>query len=412
MLFTLRLWVIALAALSFAYIPESTVATDLLAAQSLATLIGSIQSGSLGKYLSTRGVKQSCGIGKAIARREYSTLSNNEKLAYTKAVKCLMASPSKISPGLAPGAKSRYDDFVATHVNQTGFIHFTGNFFHWHRYYIWAFEAALRNECGYQGWLPYWNWAKSSKDPLNSPYFDGSPYSQGGNGIWAPHNCTRPAPEGPYCIPVVQGRGGGCVQTGPYAGIPTNISATGPSLVAPDAPIPGPFLGYQPRCIRRDISVDLSQRFGNEAHTFYILTAPIFQGSSIGPFQAYFEGGSWTYPQGTIPGADWDIGQHGTGHFTFAGDPGGDIFNSPGDPMFWLLHANVDRIWWIWQNQKPIERAFMINGTRTILNTPPSDNATIEDLLVLDYVTPKGAPASAIKHHVSSMAGPYCYLYL
>ncbi len=30
------------------------------------------------------------------------------------------------------------------------------------------------------------------------------------------------------------------------------------------------------------------------------------------------------------------------------------VFNSPGDPMFWLHHGMVDRTYWIWQNQKPM----------------------------------------------------------
>ena len=74
-----------------------------------------------------------------------------------------MAAPSKIPPGEAPGAKSRYDDFVAMHINQTLSIHFTGYFFSWHRYFIWSFEKALQDECGYKGYLPYWNWGKSAK---------------------------------------------------------------------------------------------------------------------------------------------------------------------------------------------------------------------------------------------------------
>lgn len=73
-----------------------------------------------------------------------------------------MAKPSKIdNPNRAPGAKSRYDDFVALHINQTTQIHMTGNFMMWHRYYTWAFERALRDECGYKGYVPYWNWGRS-----------------------------------------------------------------------------------------------------------------------------------------------------------------------------------------------------------------------------------------------------------
>lgn len=54
--------------------------------------------------------------------------------------------------------------------------------------------------------------------------------------------------------------------------------------------------------------------------------------------------------------------------------------------MFWLHHGNIDRLWWIWQNQQPIDRAFQIDGTRTLANVPPSDNATIDDLLNVGFV--------------------------
>lgn len=80
--------------------------------------------------------------------------------------------------------------------------------------------------------------------------------------------------------------------------------------------------------------------------------------------------------------------------------------------MFWLIHAMVDRTYWIWQNQKPAERAFLINGTRTMLNDPPSENATMEDVLNLEYVTPSGSQTFGMKNHVSSVAGPYCYIYM
>lgn len=33
-------------------------------------------------------------------------------------------------------------------------VHVTGNFLGWHRHYIWSYEQALRNECGYTGYLP------------------------------------------------------------------------------------------------------------------------------------------------------------------------------------------------------------------------------------------------------------------
>ena len=98
---------------------------------------------------------------------------------------------------------------------------------------------------------------------------------------------------------------------------------------------------------------------------------------------------------------------HSAGHFTWNGDPGGDVYNSPNDPMFWLLHAGVDRVWWMWQNLAPVERAFKIAGTCTMRNSPPSANATLDDMLSLGF---NGEP-SPLREHVSTVGGPYCYIY-
>lgn len=53
------------------------------------------------------------------------TLSTSEKLDYIKAVKCLQSKPPRTPASEAPGAKTRFDDFVATHINQTLTIHYT-----------------------------------------------------------------------------------------------------------------------------------------------------------------------------------------------------------------------------------------------------------------------------------------------
>ncbi len=65
---------------------------------------------------------------------------------------CLMKKPPKLTQ--FPGVTNRYEDFVAVHINQTLSIHGTGSFLSWHRYYTWAFEQALRTECGYNGTQP------------------------------------------------------------------------------------------------------------------------------------------------------------------------------------------------------------------------------------------------------------------
>ena len=38
---------------------------------------------------------------------------------------------------------------------------------------------------------------------------------------------------------------------------------------------------------------------------------------------------------------------------TFVGGDMGDLSTSPNDPLFWLHHANIDRIWSIWQSRHP-----------------------------------------------------------
>lgn len=51
-------------------------------------------------------------------------MSNKDRIAYTDAVLCLQSKPSNAAPGLVPGARSRFDDFLAVHINQTFLIHF------------------------------------------------------------------------------------------------------------------------------------------------------------------------------------------------------------------------------------------------------------------------------------------------
>jgi tyrosinase len=42
----------------------------------------------------------------------------------------------------------------STHINYTLNIHISGIFFAWHRQFVWLWEKALREECGYKGYQP------------------------------------------------------------------------------------------------------------------------------------------------------------------------------------------------------------------------------------------------------------------
>ena len=93
---------------------------------------------------------------------------------------------------------------------------------------------------------------------------------------------------------------------------------------------------------------------------------------------------------------------------TYVGDPAGDLFSSPGDPMFFLHHAQIDRTWWIWQNQNPWARTRLVAGTITLDNNPPSRNGTLQDTISLGAVS---VPTVTIGDLVDTMAGPLCYRY-
>ena len=126
-----------------------------------------------------------------------------------------------MDPAKAPGARSRYDDFEATHIINTKLIHGTGLFFAWHRWFVQLFETALREECGYSGYQPYWDWARWLDLPTESnPLFDGSATSLSGNGKYIPdrNGTLQPFPipvTNPSAIYTPPGTGGGYIYQGP-----------------------------------------------------------------------------------------------------------------------------------------------------------------------------------------------------
>jgi hypothetical protein len=83
-----------------------------------------------------------------------SDLSVEEREEYVSAVKCLMKLPSKADKFRFSGAVSRFDDFVAYHMIHAMQLHDNYHLFGAHKYFVWLYEQALRNECGYKGYQP------------------------------------------------------------------------------------------------------------------------------------------------------------------------------------------------------------------------------------------------------------------
>lgn len=81
---------------------------------------------------------------------------------------------------------------------------------------------------------------------------------------------------------------------------------------------------------------------------------------------------------------------------------------SPGDPAFYLHHAQIDRTWWIWQNQDLVNRQNAIGGTITVFNTPPSRNGTLADPLDMSVA----GLSTNISTVMSTLKGPLCYIYV
>ncbi|KAJ7678054.1 hypothetical protein DFH06DRAFT_1316843 [Mycena polygramma] len=240
-------------------------------------------------------------------RREWRVLSNVQKSDYIIAVQCLQRLPSTTSS--LRGAKTRFDDFQAIHVVSSEAVHLVarisnpaGQFLPWHRRLLNLFETALREECGFQGALPYWDWSKDvdSGIPLvQSPVFD-AVYGFGGNGADIPNyagqfgNLSIMASAGW----VAPGAGGGCVTDGPFAAY--NLSV-------------GPGTNTTSHCLQRAFN-DKIRGFLSGARV-----AEVTQQTTFEDFRTQLEGAPVTAT----------MRLHDAGHNAVGGEMA-DRFSSPG----------------------------------------------------------------------------------
>lgn len=239
------------------------------------------------------------------------------------------------------------------------------------------------------------NWGKYAEDVEGSPLFDGSVTSISSTGAYDPgRNGTGiPSNEAPSFI-IPPGPGGGCVMSGPFKDWPVNLGPVAPALYDVPANPRADGMGYNPRCLRRDVNNWVPRNGSTDA----ISAALIKDYSDIASFQYFMQGDF----------ANGYFGVHAAGHYTVGADPGGDFYVSPGDPYFFLHHAQIDRTWWIWQNQDLATRQFAISGTNTMFNFPPSANTTLDDILEMG-VTADPIP---IRDVMSTLDGPLCYIYV
>lgn len=87
-------------------------------------------------------------------RQEWDSYSDSDRQAFISSVRCLM---QRDPNGQFPQSKSRYEDMVALHQTLTPNVHLNSKFLLWHRYFLWTFEQLLRDECGFDRNMPWWD---------------------------------------------------------------------------------------------------------------------------------------------------------------------------------------------------------------------------------------------------------------
>jgi tyrosinase len=277
-----------------------------------------------------------------ITRRNQNSLSSPDRAEFVRALKALKNAPSHFNPPTV----SRYDDFVYVHmqamllmeiVDRTKAVqnenlkitsdmrmpmwaHRCPAFFPWHRVLLYQLELELQKAASNPSLaIPYWDWSLD-QSKTSAPWTDDF---MGGDGK------------------------DGAVRSGPFAGAANwkiTLSEDGldhlvrgfglatddrtKKLIAPNLPTPS----------------NVSACF---QATVYDM-APWNDSSNLGSFRNEVEG--WYVP----PGNATPIGMHNLVHLWVGGNNGTMLpSTSPNDPVFFLHHANVDRLWAIWQARNP-----------------------------------------------------------
>ncbi|KAF2634176.1 Di-copper centre-containing protein [Massarina eburnea CBS 473.64] len=281
-------------------------------------------------------------------RREWRTMSRLNRNDYIAAVQCLSTQPSKVHTN-----GSLYDDFPRVHQATAPNAHKAAPFLPWHRYFVHAYETALKEQCGYKGVIPYWDWSQDWNNMLSAPVWA----AEGGFGG-----------DGASDTPITVG-GGRCVRDGPFSTIEAQYYgeeakahclsrgfATHDELLRIGAPISPDALETL-----RDNSQSFEQyalEIEHRAHTF------VREGVQ-GDFQAY---------------------------------------TGPYDPVFFLHHVNLDRLWAQWQ-ASTLGGQTAYGGPKCY--APGSPAASLDDLLNVGGLLPEVPVASVM----DTTAGIFCYQY-
>jgi len=296
-------------------------------------------------------------------RKNVKDLTAQEKSDFVNALLKLKATPSKANPGI-----SMYDDFVKLHLDafscglrwgDAGAAHNSPLFLPWHREVLLKLQQDLRQVSGKKHLtIPYWDWTDpASTAAVLSPSFMGGD----GDPAQAYAVTTGPFAKGKFKLNVldpieVQK---GLLGADNITAMPDFLTRHFGSLGSKQQPLP--------------TSQDVNQALGVSEYDSAPYSAQSGEGVS---FRCNLEGWRGAEPPECIPstadpagfmnvnqtpGTPHDL--HNGVHLYIGGIwapasgavAGGTMIydTSPNDPVFWLHHANIDRLWAEWERTHP-----------------------------------------------------------
>ncbi|KAH7334421.1 hypothetical protein B0J17DRAFT_720827 [Rhizoctonia solani] len=276
-----------------------------------------------------------------VVRKEWRSLSQGQRDKFHKAVKCLQDKPSTLG---VEESHNLFDDFSHVHYTINRTIHHVSSFFPWHRYFIVLREQAMA-ECGYSDPMPYWDWTRDSTEDKfkNSEIFDnekGFGGSGSGKTDWVD---------------------GLCVEEGPYAGLQVDYP--------------------EPHCLTR--------RFNFTGNVVDNWTKSVV--NEIMQYDNYVD--FWNNTE-RLP--------HDNLHRTISGDMRRQY--SPNEPLFFLHHTQIDRLWTIWQGRN--ETRLHDYAGNTVQNGTANTASLDDKLFTLGF-----APEEDVEDYMDTLSNGLCYTY-
>lgn len=91
----------------------------------------------------------------------------------------------------------------------------------------------------------------------------------------------------------------------------------------------------------------------------------------------------------------------------------GDLYTSPADPLFYLHHANLDRLWWSWQKLNLSARLTDISGPVILMDYDNvyGGNVTLDFPLSVGVSAADTTVGEVMKIDACGTGGVLCYEY-